>query len=142
MKRAYELMTIFDREVEESTIDGLLNTVDGQIAAEGGQVMSTDKWGLRKFAYPIDHKDDGYYVVNEITTEARDLSETDRFLRLADEVVRHKIVRLPDHEADRRGLFDRGAQGCRQVVGTRRARHRRRGGRRCGRRRFGARRAR
>ena len=110
MTRVYELMVIFDREVDESTIDGTLNHVTSMIGAAGGAVATTDKWGLRKFAYEIDHKDEGYYVVLEIVTEATDLHEVDRFLRLADETVRHKTFRLPDHEATRRGLLGDAAE--------------------------------
>jgi len=40
----------------------------------------------------------------ELTTPASNLDELDRFLRLADDVVRHKLIRLPDGEAARRGL--------------------------------------
>ncbi len=109
MTRVYELMVIFDREVEESAIDGMLNQVGAMIGEAGGRVASTDKWGIRKYAYEINHKDEGFYVVLEIVTEARDLDEVDRFLRLADETVRHKIIRLPDHEAARRGLLGDGA---------------------------------
>jgi small subunit ribosomal protein S6 len=108
MTRVYELMVIFDREVDESTIDGILNQATSMIGDAGGTVATTDKWGLRKFAYEIDHKDEGYYVVCEIVTEARDLHEVERFLRLADETVRHKVIRLPDAEAARRGLIGSG----------------------------------
>ena len=31
-------------------------------------------------------------------------SELERTLRLADDVVRHKLIRLPDAEAERRGM--------------------------------------
>jgi small subunit ribosomal protein S6 len=109
MTRVYELMVIFDREVDESTIDGLLNQVSAMIGDAGGRVATTDKWGLRKYAYEINHKDEGYYVVLEIVTEATDLHDVDRFLRLADETVRHKAIRLPDAEALRRGLLGDGA---------------------------------
>ncbi len=108
MIRVYELMVIFDREVDESTIDTTLNQVGAMIGEAGGQIATTDKWGLRKYAYEIDHKDEGYYVVLEIVTEARDLHEVERFLRLADETVRHKVIRLPDAEATRRGLLGDG----------------------------------
>jgi len=109
MTRVYELMVIFDREVDESTIDGLLNQVGAMVQAGNGRVATTDKWGIRKFAYEIDHKDEGFYVVLEIVTEATNLDDVDRFLRLADETVRHKFVRLPDAEATRRGLLGEAA---------------------------------
>jgi len=43
--------------------------------------------------------------VFEIVTEASNLDPLDRNLRLADEIVRHKIIRLPDREATKRGLY-------------------------------------
>ena len=74
------------------------------VTADGGTVATSDLWGKRRYAYPINHKLEGIYVVHEIVTPASNLDETDRFLRLADDVVRHKLIRLPDHEATRRGL--------------------------------------
>ncbi len=103
--RAYELMIILDAELEESVIQGLINRVGEIAAADGGTVATTDKWGVRRFAYEINHQHEGFYVVLEIVTEATNLDEVDRFLRLADETIRHKILRLPDHEAARRGLL-------------------------------------
>lgn len=102
--RAYELMIILEAELEESIVQGVINRTTEMVAARGGSVPTTDKWGRRRFAYEIDHKTEGFYVVLEIVTEASDLDDVDRFLRLADETIRHKIIRLPDKEAARRGL--------------------------------------
>ena len=103
--RAYELMVIFDSGLEDLAIDDQVKSVAAQIAARGGTVASTDRWGRRRFAYEIDHKQEGYYVVWELTSDGADLEALERSLRLADEVVRHKLVRLPDGEAARRGLL-------------------------------------
>ena len=48
------------------------------------------------FAYEVNHKREGYYVVVEFTAEPETVAALDRMLTLADEVVRHKVVRLPD----------------------------------------------
>ena len=109
--RAYELMVIFDGDLDEVSVSAHLATLTTTIQNEGGRVATlsdSEPWGRRRFAYRIYHKWEGFYVVLEIVTEARDLESTDRILRLADrsEVVRHKILRLPDEEAVRRGLFD------------------------------------
>ena len=37
------------------------------------------------------------------------LDGVERSLRLADEIVRHKLLRLPDAEAERRGLMGTAA---------------------------------
>ena len=69
------------------------------------RTATTDKWGRRRFAYEINHKTEGFYVVFEILAEPGALDHLETTLRLADEVVRHKLIRLPDHEATQRGLF-------------------------------------
>ena len=76
--------------------------------ADDSKLVTTDKWGKRKFAYEIDHKTEGHYVVLEMVTGQRDMAPLERSLRLADEIVRHKLIRLPDHEAARRGLLATG----------------------------------
>jgi len=106
--RAYELMVIFDSGLDDLAIDDQVKSVAAQIATRGGTVASADRWGRRRFAYEIDHKTEGYYVVWELTSEGGDLEALERSLRLADEVVRHKLVRLPDREAARRGLLGDG----------------------------------
>jgi small subunit ribosomal protein S6 len=106
--RAYELMVIFDSGLDDQAIDDQVKSVVAQIGTRGGTVASTDRWGRRRFAYEIDHKQEGYYVVWELTADGGDLEALERSLRLADEVVRHKLVRLPDREAARRGLLGEG----------------------------------
>jgi small subunit ribosomal protein S6 len=100
----YELMIIVDVDVEDLAGKAISERVKEMVEADGGSVPTIDHWGRRRFAYEINHKSEGVYSVLEIVTEAPNLDEVDRFLRLADEVVRHKLIRLPDHEAARRGL--------------------------------------
>jgi len=103
LKRAYELMVIIDSDVDDA--GPVIARVAALIVDEGGTIASTDDWGRRKFAYEIDHKTEGHYVVWEIVTSTAGLPATERQLRLADEIVRHKLFRLPESEAIRRGLL-------------------------------------
>ncbi len=109
MQRAYELMVIIDSDVGTADVEPVINRVADLVAGEGGKIASTDNWGRRKFAYKINHKTEGTYVVWEIVTETAGLPDTERRLRLADDIVRHKLFRLPDAEADRRGLLGQAA---------------------------------
>ena len=108
--RAYELMVILESGQDDLAIDDQVKSWTAQIGTRGAAVASTDRWGRRRFAYEIDHKSEGYYVVWELTGDGADLEGLERSLRLADEVVRHKLVRLPDREAARRGLLGGDAQ--------------------------------
>jgi small subunit ribosomal protein S6 len=106
--RAYELMVIIDAELDDEVIDATVKRIADLIGQRGGEIRSEDRWGRRRFAYEINHKTEGYYVVWEFVGGS-DLDQLERALRLADETVRHKVVRLPDHEAARRGLVDQAA---------------------------------
>jgi small subunit ribosomal protein S6 len=109
--RAYELMVIVEGEVDDTGVESVISAVQEQITTDGGTVAKTENWGKRKFAFPIDKKLEGTYVVFEIATPSAGLGPAERYLRFADEVVRHKVVRLPDSEATRRGLLTDAAAG-------------------------------
>ena len=105
MLRAYELMVIIDGDVEDPKAQSWIKTVTDGIEAAGGTVHGRpDWWGKRQLAYPINRKETGYYLVVEALAEGGALDGLERTLRLADEVVRHKLIRLPEAEAERRGM--------------------------------------
>jgi small subunit ribosomal protein S6 len=104
--RAYELMVIFDGDLDDSTAAQASTRVSSNATELGASIEKNDWWGRRKFAYEIDHKVEGYYLVLELVSENGSfIGDLDRNLRLADDVVRHKLIRLPDHEAAKRGLI-------------------------------------
>jgi small subunit ribosomal protein S6 len=94
--RPYETVIIFDTEVEESALTAVLERGLDVVRNNGGTVGTVDRWGKRTLAYEIRKKREGYYVVAEFSAEPKAAAELDRFLVLADEVLRHKIMRVPD----------------------------------------------
>ena len=99
--RPYEVMVIFDAGLEEDAIRTTLDRATKIISGGGGSVGRVDRWGRRRFAYEINHRAEGYYVLIEATAEPQVVADLSRMLSLADEVVRHKVIRLPDNVAGR-----------------------------------------
>jgi small subunit ribosomal protein S6 len=99
--RPYESLIIFDAELEEPAIAGVLDRATEIVRTAGGERNQLDRWGKRSFAYEMKHKREGYYVVMEYTAEPATAAEIDRLLDLADEVLRHKTVRLVDKTASK-----------------------------------------
>ena len=97
--RPYEVMAIFEATTEPTIIQGVLDQALDVIRTTGGNPGAIDRWGKRTFAYEVNHKREGYYVVVEFTAEPETVDALDRMLGLADEVVRHKVVRLPERAA-------------------------------------------
>ena len=91
----YELMFIVDPSLEDAKKEAFIETVKGIVAAEG-EVSDVDVWGLRKLAYPIQKKTEGYYVVMHFTAQPTLPKELDRTLRIADDCMRHIIVNLDE----------------------------------------------
>ena len=94
--RPYEVMAIFEATTEPTVIQGELDRALEVIRTNGGNPGAIDRWGKRSFAYEVNHKREGYYVVVEFTGEPQTVAALDRMLGLADVVVRHKVVRMPD----------------------------------------------
>jgi small subunit ribosomal protein S6 len=97
--RPYEVMIILDAGLEEEAIRSAVDRATELIKSRGGVPGSIDRWGRRRFAYELKHKWEGYYVVLQAEAEPSVMTELDRFLFLADEVLRHKVIRLPDDVA-------------------------------------------
>ena len=99
--RPYEVMIILDSNLEEDAVRAAVDRATDLIRSRGGDPHRVDRWGKRRFAYELNHRWDGYYVLVEAKAEPSVMAELDRALHLADEVVRHKVIRLPERVAGR-----------------------------------------
>jgi len=93
--REYEVMLILPAESDEQVVSTAIDRIAKVIATKGGEVGTIDRWGRRRFAFEIDHANEGYYVVANFTADPAAQPELDRVLNLADEVIRHKVIALP-----------------------------------------------
>ena len=87
----YEVMFILDPALEDDKKDATVETVKTIIASEG-EVVNVDVWGMKKLAYPIQKKAEGYYVVVEFKAQHTLPKELDRRLKISDNVMRHIII--------------------------------------------------
>ena len=87
----YEVMYIIDGDTEESKIEELISMVSSIING-GGKEVKTDKWGMKRFAYPINYKNEGYYVLTSFEAEPDFPKELDRRLKIEEKIIRRMIV--------------------------------------------------
>ncbi|HSL25032.1 MAG TPA: 30S ribosomal protein S6 [Acidimicrobiia bacterium] len=91
--RTYEVMTIHRPDLEEDEVQTRVEGLASFLTDRGGTVSGKDIWGKRRFAYEINHLHEGYYSVVTFDADPGTIAELDRTLSLADDVIRHKIVR-------------------------------------------------
>jgi small subunit ribosomal protein S6 len=99
--RPYEVMIILDSSLEEDAVRATVDRSTDLLRSRGGDPIRVDRWGKRRLAYELNHRWEGYYVLIEVTAEPAALAELDRALHLADEVIRHKVIRLPERVVGR-----------------------------------------
>lgn len=90
--RKYEVMYILKADLEDAKRQEVIDSMHAIITNENGTVDKVDEWGVRDFAYEIDHMSKGYYVVINVTCESDTIKEFDRLMRINQNVVRHMII--------------------------------------------------
>ncbi len=94
--RDYELVMIVSPEVEDDAVNSTVERVQQFIAEQGGQVKEVNPWGRRKLAYPIDRHREGTYVAAQLSFDPQRLNALENNLKLAEDVIRHLVVRLEE----------------------------------------------
>ena len=94
--RPYEVMVILDADLEAEEVRASIDRATQLITAKGAELGYVDFWGKRRFAYRLKHRWEGYYVVFQAKSEPAAMDELNRMLSLADEVLRHKVLRIPE----------------------------------------------
>ncbi len=89
----YEVLYILESGLEEAAREAEIEKFSALVTGNGGEVENVNKWGVRKFAYEINFKHDGYYVLMTFSAKPEFPAELERRMRIADAVVRFKVTR-------------------------------------------------
>jgi small subunit ribosomal protein S6 len=94
-------MLILPAEADEALVTTAVDRITKVIAPSGGEVTKLDRWGRKRFAYEVDRLTEGYYVVVRFTADPTSQQELDRTLKIADEVIRSKVLLLPPQKPNK-----------------------------------------
>ena len=89
----YEMLYLIDSSVADEAREALIARFEKIVSDLGGKVLSTDKWGTRKLAYPINYKNDAFYVLMTFEADGNAVKELDRIAGITDEVIRRMITK-------------------------------------------------
>ncbi len=89
----YELLYIIASDVSEEKREELIKKFTSYVESKGGSVDGIDKWGMKKFAYPIDFKNEGFYVLMNITMNAEEVNAMAKLMNITEGIVRQLFVR-------------------------------------------------
>jgi small subunit ribosomal protein S6 len=93
MSALYDLTLLLDTTATPERREEILSEVENRIRAEG-EIVGRHDWGVRNLAYEIRHKPDADYHLIQFHGPAALLEELGRSLKIADGVVRFRIIKL------------------------------------------------
>ena len=89
----YDLLYIIASDVAEEKREELIAKFSSYVEAKGGTVEGIDKWGMRKLAYPINFKNEGFYVLMNITLDPNGVDAMAKLMNITEGIVRQMFVR-------------------------------------------------
>ncbi|MCH8051344.1 MAG: 30S ribosomal protein S6 [Chloroflexi bacterium] len=94
--RDYELVLVVSPEGGEEDFPATVDRVHDLIKERGGEVKNVDRWGRRRLAYPIERITEGYYCITQFTLDPQAVREIENSLDLAEDILRHLVVRMDE----------------------------------------------
>lgn len=89
----YELLVILSAQQDDESKEASINKVTAILEKAGAIVESVDKQGVKKFAYAINHKNEGVFVMYNLELEANKVNEVTKTLNITDGVVRTMFIK-------------------------------------------------
>lgn len=89
----YEMMYIIAGDTAETAREELIAKIDSFITEDGGEIESNEKIGMKKFAYPINFKNEGFYVLINFTSKPEFILELERRMGIIESIVRQMVIR-------------------------------------------------
>ena len=90
----YEMLYLLNNDLTDEAKDAEIAKYEDIVKTMGGAVASTDKWGTKKTAYPINFKNEAYYVLMTFESDGKVVEELKRVAGIDADVVRRLITKL------------------------------------------------
>jgi len=117
--KRYEVVYIAFHDMSADEIDEQLERYLAIVAEYKGVVVSVDRWGKRRLAYPIQKRREGYYVLIDFVGDSGIIPEMERRLRIDDKILRFISVKKQDRvdleEIERERAAIREAEAAREI---------------------------
>ena len=88
----YEILYIIEGSLSDEDKEKVVLAVKDVVEKAGGKCEEPDRWGMRKYSYPINYKTEGYYCLMNFEANDDAPAAITSKLNINRHVVRHMIV--------------------------------------------------
>lgn len=94
MMNHYETVFIATPVLSDSQVKETVEKFRSFITSNGGEMENEENWGLKKLAYPIQKKENGYYFLFQFAAEGDMVDRLETQFRRDERVIRFLTVKL------------------------------------------------
>lgn len=94
--RQYETTFILRPNLGEDQFTEIIDRTCAIITGDGGTIIDTDRWGIKRLAYEIKKEVQGYYVCLNYAAPGKTIGEVERVFRIDDRLLRYLTIKLAD----------------------------------------------
>ena len=118
---SYETVFILTPVLSEDQAKETVKKFEDLIASTGGKVVSSEDWGLKKLAYPIQKKSTGFYVLIEYKADPSVIKKLEIEIRRDEKILRFLTTVLDKHaiaygDKRRKGEFNKKTEAKEEPV--------------------------
>lgn len=90
--RNYELMILFDPNLQDEEKKVLLEKIHQTITTNKGTIIKTNEWGKRKLSYEIKKYKEAFYVLIDFELEPHNIANLENSIKFEEKIIRYLLV--------------------------------------------------
>ncbi len=95
-RRVYESTFIVNATLDDAQIDQIVERFREFVVKQSGEFKILDKWGRKRLSYPIQKKNNGFYVASEFMASADMVAKLERYFALDENILRFLTIQLSE----------------------------------------------
>ncbi len=96
----YETVFILTPVLSEAQVEEAVNKYVDLIKEKNCEIVAKENWGLKKLAYPIQLKKNGFYTLIEFKGEGSVVADLELAFKRDERVIRYLTTKLDKHAVD------------------------------------------
>ena len=89
----YEMLIMLNNDLTEEVKNAEIEKYENIVKSMNGNLLSTDKWGAKKLAYPIKFKNEAFYALSTFEADGAVINELNRVAGIDADVFRLMITK-------------------------------------------------
>ncbi len=96
----YETVFILTPVLSEGQVEEAVNKFVDLLKDKGCEIVAKENWGLKKLAYPIQLKKNGFYTLVEFQGEGTVVADLETAFKRDERVIRYLTTKLDKHAVE------------------------------------------